>query len=80
MDDEPQPDDLLEPGKERSRLPALPVQFAVGYVAQGHSATASLPGFPDLGQVTYTGCPAKTASVATAALGPDSRWREPAAS
>ena len=56
---------------------ALPVQFTVGYIAQGRSATASLPGFPDLGQVTYTGCPAKTAS--TAALGSDSRWREPLA-
>jgi hypothetical protein len=36
---------------------ALPVQFTIGYVAQGRSRTASLPGFPDLGQVPYTGCP-----------------------
>jgi hypothetical protein len=35
----------------------LPVQFSVGYQAQGHSYTASLPGFPDLGQVPYSGCP-----------------------
>ena len=35
----------------------LPVQFTVGYLAQGRSATVSLPGFPDLGQVPYTGCP-----------------------
>jgi len=34
-----------------------PVQFSVGYLAQGHSVAASLPGFPDLGQVPYTGCP-----------------------
>jgi hypothetical protein len=36
---------------------ALPVQFTIGYVAQGRSGTTSLPGFPDLGQVPYTGCP-----------------------
>ena len=36
---------------------ALPVQFTIGYVAQGRSRTASLPGFPDLDQVPYTGCP-----------------------
>jgi hypothetical protein len=35
----------------------LPVQFSVGYQAQGHSYTASLAGFPDLGQVPYSGCP-----------------------
>ncbi len=34
----------------------LPVQFSVGYQAGSHSETASLPGFPDLGQVPYTGC------------------------
>jgi hypothetical protein len=27
---------------------------------QGHAVTASLPGFPDLGQVPYSGCPAVT--------------------
>ncbi len=36
----------------------LPVQFTVDYDWQGRPATASLPGFPDLGQVPYAGCPA----------------------
>jgi hypothetical protein len=36
----------------------LPVQFSVGYVLRGPTVTASLPGFPDLGQVPYSGCPA----------------------
>ena len=36
---------------------AAPVQFRVGYRAQGRPATASLPGFSDLGQVPYSGCP-----------------------
>jgi hypothetical protein len=35
----------------------LPVQFAVGYQVADRSATANLPGFPDLGGVPYTGCP-----------------------
>ena len=35
---------------------ALPVQFTVSYLAQGRSLTATLPGFPDLSQVPYTGC------------------------
>jgi hypothetical protein len=35
----------------------LPVQFSVGYLALGHSGTVTLPGFPDLGQVPYAGCP-----------------------
>jgi hypothetical protein len=35
----------------------LPVQFTVDYDWQGHSAAASLPGFPDLGDVPYAGCP-----------------------
>jgi hypothetical protein len=35
----------------------LPVQFSVGYKVAGHSAIASLPGFPDLSQVPYSGCP-----------------------
>jgi hypothetical protein len=39
---------------------ALPVQFTIGYLAHGRSGTASLPGFPDLGQVPYTGCPVST--------------------
>ena len=40
------------------RCPApAPVQFTVDYLAQGRSFTASLPGFADLGQVPYSGCP-----------------------
>jgi hypothetical protein len=35
----------------------LPVQFSVGYDADGSDASAMLPGFPDLSQVPYTGCP-----------------------
>ena len=35
----------------------IPVQFVVGYTYAGEAATADLPGFPDLGQVPYTGCP-----------------------
>jgi hypothetical protein len=38
-----------------------PVQFTISYLAQGHSATASLPGFDDLGEVPYTGCPGESA-------------------
>jgi hypothetical protein len=34
----------------------IPVQFAVGYTYAGQAATVNLPGFPDLGQVPYTGC------------------------
>ena len=34
----------------------LPVQFSVSYQQNGRTHTAQLPGFPDLGQVTYTGC------------------------
>jgi hypothetical protein len=34
-----------------------PVQFKVRYLAGGHTATASLPGFADLGGVPYSGCP-----------------------
>ena len=34
----------------------LPVQFSVSYQENGRTRTAQLPGFPDLGQVTYTGC------------------------
>jgi hypothetical protein len=40
----------------------LPVQFSVGYLVQGKPATASLPGFPDLSQVPYSGCGATTAA------------------
>jgi hypothetical protein len=41
---------------------ALPVQFTIGYLAAGRPATASLPGFPDLSQVPYTGCPRNSAA------------------
>jgi hypothetical protein len=34
----------------------LPVQFSVSYQENGRTDTAQLPGFPDLGQVPYTGC------------------------
>ena len=39
-----------------------PVEFTVGYLARGKAASASLPGFPDLGQVPYSGCPPLNAS------------------
>ena len=35
---------------------SLPVQFKVGYRESGRADTARLAGFPDLGQVSYTGC------------------------
>ena len=35
----------------------IPVQFVVGYTYAGEAATVDLPGFPDLGQVPYNGCP-----------------------
>ena len=34
----------------------IPVQFVVGYTYAGGAATVNLPGFPDLGNVPYTGC------------------------
>jgi hypothetical protein len=34
----------------------LPVQFTVNYTYGGQAAIVNLPGFPDLGQVPYTGC------------------------
>ena len=34
----------------------LPVQFTVSYEQQGRPAAIRLPGFPDLGQVPYSGC------------------------
>ena len=34
----------------------LPALFSVGYKENGRTGTARLPGFPDLGQVMYTGC------------------------
>jgi hypothetical protein len=36
----------------------LPVQFSVGYQANGRSGTERLPGLPDLGQVASSGCKA----------------------
>jgi hypothetical protein len=35
----------------------LPVQFVVHYVQRGRPASVRLPGFDDLGQVPYSGCP-----------------------
>jgi hypothetical protein len=35
---------------------ALPVQFSLSYQENTQPGTAQLPGFPDLGQVSYTGC------------------------
>ncbi len=35
----------------------LPVQFTLRYDQQGRPAVIRLPGFPDLGQVPYSGCP-----------------------
>jgi hypothetical protein len=64
--------DILLPGqstwlsatfKVQLRCPGFaPVQFTVSYLAQGKPATASLPGFADLGQVPYSGCPPPTSS------------------
>ena len=34
----------------------LPVQFTVGYTWAGKAASVNLPGFPDLGQLSYPGC------------------------
>jgi len=34
----------------------LPVQFSVSYQENGRTDTVQLAGFPDLAQVTYTGC------------------------
>jgi hypothetical protein len=34
----------------------LAVHFSVSYRENGRAGAAQLPGFPDLGQVTYTGC------------------------
>jgi hypothetical protein len=34
----------------------LPVQFTVNYTSAGQAAIVTLPGFPDLGHVPYTGC------------------------
>jgi hypothetical protein len=45
----------------------LPVEFSVGYTVQGKPATVSLPGFPDLSQVPYSGCGTTTAAAAPSA-------------
>jgi hypothetical protein len=34
----------------------LPVQFTLDYDQQGRPAAIRLPGFPDLGQIPYSGC------------------------
>jgi len=64
-------DQILLPGqstwmtvtfKVRLRCPAAdPVQFSVGYLMRGKSFAVSLPGFPDLTGVPYSGCPRPTA-------------------
>jgi hypothetical protein len=36
----------------------FPVQFTIDYNYDGQAGTEGMPGFPDLGQVPYTGCPA----------------------
>ena len=46
----------------------LPVQFTVDYASSGQPAAASLPGFPDLSQVPYTGCPASQPAAAWARM------------
>ena len=35
---------------------SLPVQFTLDYDQQGRPAAIRLPGFPDLGQIPYSGC------------------------
>jgi hypothetical protein len=67
-----QADQILMPGqstwmtvtfKVQLHCPAAdPVQFSVGYLVQGRSVSVSLPGFPDLSQVPYSGCPRPTAN------------------
>jgi len=69
-----QADDILLPGESawmavtftvKEQCPGpLPVLFSVGYLVQGKPATASLPGFPDLSQVPYSGCGTTTAASA----------------
>ncbi|MGH3210176.1 MAG: hypothetical protein ACRDNO_20720 [Trebonia sp.] len=41
-----------------------PVEFSIGYLEQGKPATASVPGFPDLSEVPYSGCGTTTAAAA----------------
>lgn len=58
--------DVLSPGQStwlsamfELQIPCpapAPVQFTVGYLVQDKPATASLPGFADLGEVPFSGC------------------------
>jgi hypothetical protein len=67
-----QADQILMPGqstwmtvtfKVQPHCPGpYPVQFSVGYLVQGKSVAVSLPGFPDLSQVPYSGCPRPVAN------------------
>jgi hypothetical protein len=73
-----QADAVLQPGAStwltmlftvKAGCPApFPVQFTIGYRAGDRSATANLPGFPDLTQVPYTGCPQDSAASTSAQL------------
>jgi len=61
--------------KVQLRCPAPePVQFTFGYLAQGRSGTVSLPGFPDLSQVPYSGCPLPTANTYNAQIVTEINW------
>jgi hypothetical protein len=78
-------DDILQPGastwltvtlKVQVRCPTpYPVLFAVGYLEHGQPATAQLPGFPDLSQIPYSGCPANTVSTLHAQIITQSQHR-----
>jgi hypothetical protein len=71
-----QADAVLMPGEStwmavtftvREQCPGpVPVQFSVGYLVRGKPVTASLPGFPDLSQVPFSGCSTATTSNAFA--------------
>jgi len=53
---DPEPLGRLEQRLGRCADVPLPVQFSVSYQENGRTDTAQPPGFPDLGQVAYTGC------------------------
>lgn len=82
-----QTEETLKPGqstwltatfKVEQHCPAAsPVQFTVAYLLAGHPATAALPGFPNLRQIPYNGCPI-TDNTSGGLLNTSSRWREPA--
>jgi hypothetical protein len=67
-----QSDAILMPGESawmtvtfavKEKCPGpVPVQFSVAFLVRGKPGTASLPGFPDLGQVPYSGCGTTTAA------------------